>query len=843
MLMTSAAVLSSMVVAWPAPGEAQRCPGRGDNAVCETTLSGPSRRAPRRLATGTESVAASDAKVSSRLHRAMAAVRARGAAAERSEALGDLSTPVVRVRPSGATQIQVTLVEHRPEHVAQLQALGLQVEHVLAEHKLVQGWALPAVIEAIAALDFVKQVRPPDYPVREGVGAQNTAGDAILRAAEARSVFGVTGAGVKVGIVSDGINQLGPSVTSGDLPAGVQVLKNPGGNEGTAMAEIVADVAPGAALAFYGPETDVDMAVGINALRDAGARVVVDDLTFFGQAKFQDDFLAQTQRAFATAGRVYVSAAGNRALQHYRSVYNRMPGQVLTDYVAAHAYDGASDIGNTLNIPSGCSLFVNLHWNNPKGQSGDDFDLFLVRTSDSTVLEAGVEFQSGGGDAFESLFFDNSAGPAVQVYIAILEFARVSPPSAIVFDYFATLDCTNDPGLQYVVVADSVPGNHAVEETVVPAAINAQDPGADDVASYSSQGPATVAFPVAQVRRVPNVSATDCVVTQTGVLGFFQNPFCGTSASAPHLAGIAALLIQRNPGLNSQQLHGLLTGTAADVGFPGYDFVSGFGRADAVHAADGAAPGGPILFSSILPASRAVAPGATATAFLTILNAGGTTATGVRMLSGYPLPLTMSATETNPATNVPIGVPDAPVDIPAGGRKTFVIALTPHGELAPIDVLFNFVATNSGPAPTQVGVNSVLLSAASGVPDIVALAATTSGDGIARVPGVGGTGAFSVATVNVGSGGPITVTADTGSASLPLSAFVCQTNPANGQCLGGLATSVATSIGAKETPTFAVFVVANAPLAFDPAVHRVFLRFRDAGGVIRGATSVAIQIL
>ncbi len=634
------------------------------------------------------------------------------------------------------------------------------------------------------------------------------------------------------------------SVASGDLPGGIEVLKNPGGNEGTAMAEIVADIAPGAAIAFYGAETDADMVNGINALRAAGARVIVDDLTFFNQSKFQDDIIAQAQRAFATEGRVYVSAAGNRALQHYRSVYRPSPGPFFDNtYVAAHDYNGAGDLGNSLTIPAGCTLFANLHWNNPKGQSADDFDLILIQSSTGDALDASINFQQGAEDAFEAIAFRNDTGGALEVAISILEFAIVSPVSSIVFDYFATLTCLSDPALEYVVVADSVPGNHAVEETVVVAAINAQDPGADDVAPYSSQGPTTVSFPVPQVRRVPNVSAPDCVATQTGALGFFSNPFCGTSAAAPHMAGVAALLIQRNPGLNSRQLHGLLTGTAADVGFPGYDFVAGFGRGDALPAAIGAAPGGPILFASILPASRAVPPGATATVFLAVLNAGGTVATGVRTLSGYPLPATMGVTETDRNTNLPIGVTDAPVDIPPGGLKTFVIALTPAVELAPTDVPVNVIGTNSGPAPTLAGVNTLLLSAANGVPDIVALSATSSRDGIVRVPGVGGTGAFSVATVNVGTGGPITATVDTGGTSLPLSPFVCQTNPANGECLAGLATAVSTTIGAGETPTFAVFVVATAPLAFDPAVHRVFIRFRDASGVIRGATSVAVLIL
>lgn len=61
------------------------------------------------------------------------------------------------------------------------------------------------------------------------------------------------------------------------------------------------------------------------------------------------------------------------------------------------------------------------------------------------------------------------------------------------------------------------------------------------------------------------------------------------------------------------------------------------------------------------------------------------------------------------------------------------------------------------------GVNTLLLSASNtATPDIVALAATATPTLTAVIPGATGSVAFSVATVNVGSSGAITVTADTG---------------------------------------------------------------------------------
>jgi hypothetical protein len=83
---------------------------------------------------------------------------------------------------------------------------------------------------------------------------------------------------------------------------------------------------------------------------------------------------------------------------------------------------------------------------------------------------------------------------------------------------------------------------------------------------------------------VPNITATDCVGTRVGALGFFVEPFCGTSAAAPHVAAIAALVIQRNPGLTSQQVRDIFAGTAVDLGGAGFDFTFGFGRVDAVNA-------------------------------------------------------------------------------------------------------------------------------------------------------------------------------------------------------------------------------------------------------------------
>ena len=206
------------------------------------------------------------------------------------------------------------------------------------------------------------------------------------------------------------------------------------------------------------------------------------------------------------------------------------------------------------------------------------------------------------------------------------------------------------------------------------------------------------------------------------------------------------------------------------------------------------------------------------------------------------VPAGFSYQTTDPATNALIGTPDTPIDIGAGGSQTFLFAFTPSAAFAPTDVELSFDCTNSEPAPTTLGLNTLLLSASSTpVADIVALAATPTGDGIVDLPGSLGANAFAVATVNVGASGSITATADTGGATLPLSLLVCESNPATGECLSPPASSFTTTINAGATPTFSVFVTGSGAVAFDPANNRIFVRFEDGSGVTRGSTSVAVR--
>jgi subtilisin family serine protease len=82
----------------------------------------------------------------------------------------------------------------------------------------------------------------------------------------------------------------------------------------------------------------------------------------------------------------------------------------------------------------------------------------------------------------------------------------------------------------------------------------------------------------------PDITAADGVSTKTP--GFL--PFFGTSAAAPHAAGIAALVKSARPSLTNAQIKAILTSTTVDNMAAGVDRDSGYGIVMALPAVQAA---------------------------------------------------------------------------------------------------------------------------------------------------------------------------------------------------------------------------------------------------------------
>jgi thermitase len=65
--------------------------------------------------------------------------------------------------------------------------------------------------------------------------------------------------------------------------------------------------------------------------------------------------------------------------------------------------------------------------------------------------------------------------------------------------------------------------------------------------------------------------------------------FTGTSMSAPHVSGLAALLATVNPSLTAAGLRAAINTSAVDLGTPGWDTFFGWGRIDVARAVAAAA--------------------------------------------------------------------------------------------------------------------------------------------------------------------------------------------------------------------------------------------------------------
>jgi hypothetical protein len=764
-------------------------------------------------------------KIVSRLRGLIAEFHALGIA--QKNAAGRFSGDALKMDSAGRVQIYVWVKDTSERALDTLRRHGFDIEVVNKEFGIVQGWIPVENIEALAAEPVVVKVRPPSYGTHD-TGPVDSQGDSIHRCDQARTL-GFNGAGVKVGVVSDGVSGLTTSQAAGELGP-VQVLSAGSGDEGTAMLEIIADCAPGATLAFAtSGSTSLEFIQAVNSLRDAGAQIIVDDISaLVTEPVFEDSTTALNDRAVG-ATVLRVSSGGNRGLTHYSGTFD---AGIFDPEVSGtrHNFGG----GDTLlrfrigGSPAGLFHAIILQWGNPFGAAGDNYDL-CVRLTSGSLLACSSGVQDGNDDPIEivSLVCTTATGGTCAADIQITLVSGSAQPVQL-FCEPANL-CQFD---EFDVRSGSVVGHKAVPEVLAVAASPASNPGV--VESFSSAGPSTILFPSVQVRSKPDLDGIDGVATSRP--GF--NPFFGTSAAAPHVGAVAAILMQRmGAGATVQAVAGALKATATDLGAAGFDFDFGAGRADALSAVQSFA-----LVAAVLPSSRSVQVGTTATAFATIINAGSVMATGCGLSLLTSLPVTFAYQTTDPATNQVTGSPNTPVDISAGAAQSFVFALTPSAAIAPTDVQLSFGCTNTNPAPISSGLNTLLFSASDmPVPDIVALTATLTNDGIVNLPGTNGAGAFAVATVNMGASASITASADTGVAVLPGVVNICETNPANGQCISAINASVTTQINANATPTFGIFVQGSGNVPFDPAANRVFVRFKDGGGVTRGSTSVAVR--
>lgn len=254
----------------------------------------------------------------------------------------------------------------------------------------------------------------------------------------------------------------------------------------------------------------------------------------------------------------------------------------------------------------------------------------------------------------------------------------------------------------------------------------------------------------------------------------------------------------------------------------------------------------PPIQSAILPNARSVQIGNEATVFATAINGGKHRRTHCEIrLDNAPDGLEFRYFLADEQNHI-VGEENEKVVLGSGESQFYVIAITSQNAIEPTEIFPVFACADDTPSNKISGVNSLTFSATV-MPTLDILASVSTpprdgnNDGVLR----GSSGkmvAFALASSNVGGSGQVRVNIrGTGDANT-LEMLICQTDMTTGACLDGLPEEQAiANLGAGEVSTWAVFVEANEPVAFNPAESRIMVEFFDDDDVRRGATSVAVS--
>ena len=440
--------------------------------------------------------------------------------------------------------------------------------------------------EELSSLKGVSSVQPAISPVIRKVDREEKA--TFSSSKEFWKPEDVTGAGIKIGIISDGVEDISEAIASGVLPEDVHILSPGKGKEGTLLLEIVHETSPGADLYFYSAGSNkLEFNRAVDALLAEDCRIICDDVGWPDEPFFEDGIVAShIKEVIESQDILYVSAAGNDAGRHYQGLFFDN-GSDWHDFSS-----GTSTSRNIyIDVPPGEKVTVVLQWNDPWNCSENDYDLYLYDCCSGKEIAASEKIQSGTGTPLEYIKYINSEETVKTLGISVKKHSGEDR----ILEVYIYSNSSVKVHPDNLVEEDSVFGHPAVPGVICVGAVNSGNQENQGIAPYSSRGPVSIYYPGYELRNKTDLSGPGSVrVSGTSGTGSF---FMGTSASAPSVAGIGALIWNMYPEKSGSEIREILCSSAEDLGEPGYDTIFGYGSVNGrtVHLLENLSPDGSLL--------------------------------------------------------------------------------------------------------------------------------------------------------------------------------------------------------------------------------------------------------
>ncbi len=475
------------------------------------------------------------------------------------ESGGELPTlPANKPEDLRAGRVRIVLEAARTSDVREIEArvaaLGGRVEAVY--DNLVQALVPMKSVNALAGLSAVSWVRTPLTPIWEQ-GFTVSEGVRVI-GANLWHDAGIKGQGVKVAIIDGGFKGYQRLLGSELPPAERVIVRSFNRDEdieaderhGTAVAEIVYDLAPEATFYLVNFDTDVSLGQAIDFLISEGVQVINTSFNFFGTGcPWEGTGLIEpiVKRA-RDAGIFWAVSVGNHATEHWQGVFDDPNKNGFHNFLG-------DDEGLTLDVDAnevGAVIAV-LSWEDKCGRATENYELLLFDDADRRRA-SGSQLRSG----WPSRVLVFTVRESGRYHLKIRQRTATKPA--------ARLDVSLiDIEPEYSVWEGSV---GAFEPAISPNAfsVGATDYRNDSARRYSSRGPTK------DGRIKPDFAAPDGVRTST------FRPFFGTSAASPHVAGAAALVKSARPNWGPKEIADFLASRAVDLGDAGPDNTYGVGR-------------------------------------------------------------------------------------------------------------------------------------------------------------------------------------------------------------------------------------------------------------------------